>query len=70
LDFQKKVWHALESDAIFAPLRVTPPIEEQKHRAAIQLRRLADLRLVPDEVLKANYKAKVSVNKHINHGLL
>ncbi|XP_052129624.1 peroxisomal acyl-coenzyme A oxidase 3 isoform X1 [Frankliniella occidentalis] len=66
LRIKMNLWRKLEADPVFAHPRVTPPMEEQKKRVAVQLRRFLELNIIPQEVHNYSYKDKTKFMMAIN----
>lgn len=53
------VWNRLEKDPLFRHSAVTLPVDEQKKLAAMQMKRVAEHKFLPEEIHTAGYKQKV-----------
>ena len=60
------LWKKLDADPVFAHPKVTPSVEEQKRRVAVQLRRFVQLNLIPREVHNWSYKNKTRFMMAVN----
>ncbi|EDS40540.1 acyl-CoA oxidase [Culex quinquefasciatus] len=63
------VWQKLEREPLFAPLTNTLPVDQQKERAAKQVKRIAELKLDPQEIYSMDYKYRVRYLMSINEAL-
>uniref|UniRef100_A0A8D8G9W4 Acyl-coenzyme A oxidase n=2 Tax=Culex pipiens TaxID=7175 RepID=A0A8D8G9W4_CULPI len=63
------VWQKLEREPLFAPLSSTLPVDQQKERAAKQVKRIAELKLDPQEIYSMDYKYRVRYLMSINEAL-
>lgn len=58
--FQYKIWDTLEADPLFAHSPLTLPVDEQKRRTALQIDKINKYKFLPDNIIEADYKTKVS----------
>lgn len=63
------VWQKLEREPLFTPLTATLPVDQQKERAAKQVKRIAELKLDPQEIYSMDYKYRVRYLMSINEAL-
>lgn len=59
----------MEREPLFAPLSSTLPVDQQKERAAKQVKRIAELKLDPQEIYSMDYKYRVRYLMSINEAL-
>ncbi|EDV98718.1 GH13470 [Drosophila grimshawi] len=69
LRIKYKVWRRLESDPLFAHPSRTPPMDQQKRLAAMQVNRMKQLQLVPKEIESLSFSAKTKYLMEINQAL-
>lgn len=54
------VWNRLENEPLFQRSSSTPSADEQKKLAAMRMKRVAELKLLPDEIKNSSYQKRVS----------
>lgn len=59
LRIKYKIWNRLEQDPLFRQSNETLPIDEQKKLAAMQMKKVADYQLRPEDFIRIGYKEKV-----------
>lgn len=56
------IWNRLEKDPLFQKPAVTPSADDQKKLAAIRVKRIMEMKLLPNEIKNACYQKRVSWN--------
>lgn len=54
------VWRKLENEPLFQRSSATPSADDQKKLAAMRMKRVAELRLLPEEIKNSSYQKRVS----------
>lgn len=54
------IWNRLEKDPLFQKPAVTPSADDQKKLAAIRVKRIMEMKLLPNEIKNACYQKRVS----------
>lgn len=56
------IWHHLETEPLFKPSSTTPSVDDQKRLAAMRMKRVLELELLPDDIKNSAYPKRVSLN--------
>lgn len=54
-----EIWEKLATDPLFARTSVTPSSDDQKRIAALRMKRVAELELLPNEIKNSSYQKRV-----------
>jgi acyl-CoA oxidase len=54
-----EIWQRLEKDPLFAKSSVTSSVEDQKKLAALRMKRVLELKLLPEEIKNSSYQKRV-----------
>lgn len=55
------VWKRLENEPLFQRSSTTPSADDQKKLSAMRMKRVAELRLLPDEIKNSSYQKRVGL---------
>lgn len=58
-----EIWEKLATDPLFAKSSVTPSSDDQKRIAALRMKRVAELALLPDEIKNSSYEKRVRLSE-------